>query len=49
MLDAERVVFLVMVGLSVCGLCFGAATSDVSGFDVAGAPRLDRVRVGVSS
>jgi hypothetical protein len=49
MLDAERVVFLVTVGLSLFGLCFGATTSVASGFDAVGAPRLDRVRVGVSS
>lgn len=50
-LDADRVVFLVTVGLSLCGLCFGATTSVVSGFGfvAAGAPRLERVRVGVSS
>ena len=49
MFEAERVVFLVMVGLSLCGLCFGATTSVVSGFAGAGAPRADRILVGVSS
>ena len=48
-MDAERVVFRVIVGLSLCGLCFGAATSVASGFPVEGAPRLERVRVAVSS
>lgn len=49
MLDAERVVFLVMVGLNLCGLCFDAAPSVASAFVAAGAPRLERVRVAVSS
>ncbi len=49
MLDAERVVFLVIEGLSLFGLCFGATPSAVSGLAVAGAPRVERVRVAVSS
>jgi hypothetical protein len=49
MLDAERVVFLVMVGLSFVGLCFGATVSRASGFDGAGFAPRPRVRAGVSS
>jgi hypothetical protein len=50
MLDAERVVFLVVVGLSFEGLAVGGMTSGVSGLVGAGfPPRPARVRVGVSS
>lgn len=50
MFEAERVVFLVMVGLSLVGLAFGGTISCASDFDGAGfVPRAARVRVGVSS
>jgi hypothetical protein len=50
MLDAERVVFLVVVGLSFEGLAPGGMTSGVSGLDRAGfPPRPARVRAGASS
>jgi hypothetical protein len=49
MLDADRVVFRVIVGLSLFGLCLDAVLSMNSCFVGAGAPRLERVRVGVSS
>lgn len=49
MLEAERVVFLVTVGLSLVGLLFGATASDASVFDGAGFAPRPRVRVGVSS
>ena len=49
MLEAERVVFLVIVGLSLVGLLFGATMSEASDFDGAGFAPRPRVRVGVSS
>lgn len=49
MFEAERVVFLVMVGLSLVGLLFGATPSGASDFDGAGFAPRPRVRVGVSS
>jgi hypothetical protein len=48
MLDAERVVFLVIFGLNLVGLCFGATISG-SDLDGAGFAPRPRVRVGVSS
>lgn len=50
MLDAERVVFLVIVGLSFVGLAFGGMMSSLSDLDGADfPPRAARVRAGVSS
>lgn len=49
MLEAERVVFLVIVGLSLVGLLFGATASEASDLDGAGFVPRPRVRVGVSS
>jgi hypothetical protein len=50
MLDAERVVFLVVVGLSLVGLGFDGTNSGWSGLEGADfAPRAPRVRAGVSS
>lgn len=50
MLEAERVVFLGIDGLSLVGLDFGGAMSSGSGLDGAGfPPRAARVRAGVSS
>ena len=49
MLEAERVVFLVMVGLNLVGLDFEATMSDASDFDGAGFAPRPRVREGVSS
>ena len=49
MFEAERVVFLVMVGLSLVGLDFGAMLSGASGLDGAGFVPRPRVRPGVSS
>lgn len=49
MLEADRVVFLVIVGLSLVGLLFGATMSEASDFDGAGFAPRPRVRVGVSS
>ena len=49
MLEAERGVFLVMVGLSLVGLDFEAIMSEASDFAGAGFAPRPRVRVGVSS
>jgi hypothetical protein len=49
MLEAERVVFLVMVGLSLVGLNLGATVSGASDSDGACFAPRPRVREGVSS
>jgi hypothetical protein len=49
MFEAERVVFLVAVGLSLVGLDFGGTKSGCSGLDGAGFAPRPRVRAGVSS
>lgn len=49
MFDADRVVFLVAVGLSLVGLDFGGTRSGCSGLEGADFPPRPRVRAGVSS
>lgn len=50
MLEADRVVLRVVVGLSLVGLDFAGTNSGCSGLDGADLPaRAVRVRVGVSS